>query len=196
MNKWALTILAASVAGVGCFILSAHLLPKHILDNYNAMASDNFNTALIIFRDGYRVNRVVLFGEKEAQESFQAGSVTFQVYPASQTTDDNSHDSFNPGIGNTAAHLNGMVVMLASKWIEDKDPAGDVLLQKLLEHIPNFKVSAPGISPVRIGDLESGGPMMKSEAAQWEWRMESDAIKEKPNHEVHRIPHQRRVRTQ
>jgi len=171
-----ITIAVALAAGITGFSIAVQYLPRKLLDEYNGMASDNFQTAMVLFRDNYSNKRVVLFGEKEKPESFKIDQYVFVVHPASQTTDDQVGSGFNSWLGNTAAHMNGMVVTLSSKWIEENNPAGDALLAKLVEHIPNFKVSAPGISPVAIKDLESGSPMMKSGASQWQWRMKNITI--------------------
>jgi hypothetical protein len=146
---------------------------KTLIDDYNCMASDNFKTALALFRDGYHKNRVVIFGEQNSYNDFQVGGVSFRVIPAAKTTDKVSSNDFNNGIGNTACHINGMAIMLACKWITDRNPAGKILLKKLKLNIPNFKISAPSIPPIRIADLRVDSPMVKAEADQWDWRMET-----------------------
>jgi hypothetical protein len=173
MKKTFTIIITALIAGVIGFATAAFLFPKKLLDDYNSMASDNFRTALALFRDGYHQNRVVIFGEKNSYHDFQIGGVSFRVIPAAKTTDNVSNDGFNNGIGNTACHVNGMAIMLACKWIIDGNPSGEILLKKLKLDIPNFKISAPSIPPIRVADLKVDSPMVKSEAEQWSWRMET-----------------------
>ena len=166
-------LLSAMIAGVVGFIAGGLLVSRMHADDYNSLASGNFRTALTLFRDGYHRNYVVLFGEQEEHAEFQAGGITFHVIPAKFTIDFFTPWEFNKGISNSAAHMNGMVVMLACKWIEDQNPAGAELLDKLKEYMPNFMLSAPRISPLRVADLTEGSPMMESRASQWRWRMES-----------------------
>lgn len=172
MKKIHIILTTSLIAGAVGFLAAALFLPHKLLDDYNDMASDNFHTALAIFRDGYKQNHLMFFGEKNEVETFKVGNITFSVYPDFVTTSDESNEVFNQGIGNAASHINSMIVMLAAKWIEDDNPAGDELLNKLVEYIPNFKISSPDISPVKIQDLEKSSPMLDSEASQWQWRME------------------------
>lgn len=170
--KYVILVIGSSlVAGTIGFVAAAYFLSSDVLDRYNSMASDNFHTAWVLFRDSYENQRVVLFGEGDGYETFSIGDIGFKVLPASKTTTSDPEDDFNPDLGNTAAHLNGMVVMLACKWIEEDDPNGALLLDRLKEHMPNFRVSAPAIAPVAIRDLDRSSPLVKAEASQWQWRM-------------------------
>lgn len=170
--KYVILVIGSSlVAGTIGFIAAAYFPSSNVLDRYNSMASDNFQTALVLFRDGYENQRVVLFGEGGGSEIFSIGDIEFKVLPGSKTTTADSEDDFNSGLGNTAAHLNSMVVMLACKWMEEDDPNGELLLDRLKEHMPSFRVSAPAIAPVAIRDLDRSSPLVKAEASQWQWRM-------------------------
>lgn len=173
MKYW-LSIVALGIGIVIGFMAGSFAAPKMILEDYNNMASDNFQTALALFRNGYDQKQIMLFGEDGDNSNFQVNDYSFYVIPSDQTTDNPSETTLNKGLGNTAAHLNGMVVMLVSKWIQDNNPNADELYSKLIEHIPNFKVSAPDIAPVKVKDLKKNRPMMESEASQWQWRMGSN----------------------
>ena len=61
--------------------------------------------------------------------------------------------------------------MLACKWIEDGDPRGAMLLAKLKQIIPSFKLSSPDITTVTVRDLRLENEMVADEANQWERRM-------------------------
>ena len=64
--------------------------------------------------------------------------------------------------------------MLAAHWMEEGSPAGYELWEKLREHIPNARLSSPGLRMQRLYELEKDDPLVKSDADQWEWRMDPD----------------------
>lgn len=171
MKRFLFVVVVFAVAGTIGFVAGGLYLNKGLLDEHNEMASDNFATAVAMFRDGYQAKRIAIFGESEEYSSFVIGTYEFVVIPGSETTSDRTKRSFNPAVGNMAAHINGMAVMLACKWVGDGDARGEQLLEKLRKIIPNFQISAPGIEIVAIKDLQLGSEMMKSEANQWGWRM-------------------------
>jgi phosphate/sulfate permease len=174
MKRTIIITIVAVVSGLLGFVLAAIILSfssKTTLAEYNSMASDNFKTALLLFQDGYSKKSLVILGEREDQNDFTIGDYRFRVYPQRKTISDNSKKSFDSSIGNTAAHMNGMVIMLACRWIKDGDPLGEQLFNELQKHIPNFETSAPGISSTRLKDLKTKPKLMDSEADQWQWRM-------------------------
>lgn len=168
MKRVVLVAILILIIGIASFIGGGWFFSNRLLEDYNGMASDNFSTALAVFRDDYQDRRVRVFGEVEERSTFQIGDYQFIVTP---TVRDSSSDSFNPGHCNIAAHLNGMVVMLACTWIVNEDPRGSDLLAKLKQVIPSYKLSAPEIETVSLVDLEDRSAMMKSVANQWSWRI-------------------------
>lgn len=168
MRRTILTILVVLLVGIASFIGGSMFFTKRLLDDYNGIASGNFSIALASFRDDFQANRIRIFGEVEEQSEFRIGDYNFIVLP---TVKARTSDSFTPEHTNMAAHLNGMVVMLACTWIENEDSRGDELLTKLKELVPSYKLSAPDARVVSITELEVGSAMMKSEADQWGWRI-------------------------
>jgi hypothetical protein len=139
----------------------------------NPTASNNFQTAIEIFKQSYSNKSVHFFGENQKSESFSIGNFQFHVTPARKTlgTSYEHTKQGNISLSNIGAHINSMVIMLACKWVEDKNPNGKTLLKKLQEHIPNYMTSAPGIGPVPIKNLSIQKKMISNEASQWSWRM-------------------------
>lgn len=166
--------IAALVAGGLGFLGGGYYFSSEADQGENTTAAGNFRTAVAVFREDYAGKRMILFGEDGRREQFTIGDHHFHVVPAAVTLDGKPNHDFNGGMANSAAHLNGLVVMLACKWMEDRNPAGKELLAKLRDHMPNFRVSAPDIPPVKVTDLEGSPEMIRSEASQWEWRMEKD----------------------
>lgn len=168
MKRIILTIFGVILVGIASFLGGGMFFSKRLLDGYNGMASGNYSIALASFRDDYEAKRIRVFGEVEEKSTFRIDDYEFVVLP---TVRNRTSDSFNPEYTNIASHLNGMVVMLACKWIVNEDPRGEELILKLKQLIPSFKISAPGIEAVSIANLEHGSTMMKSEADQWSWRI-------------------------
>jgi hypothetical protein len=174
MKRAILITIVAVVSGLVGFVVSALILSfssNTTLGQYNSMASDNFKTALLLFQDGYSKKSLVIFGEGEEQKDFTIGDYRFRVYPQRQTISDNSKESHDSPISNTAAHMNGMIIMLTCRWIKDGNPLGEQLFDELQKHIPDFETSSPGISSTRIKDLKTKPELMDSQANQWDWRM-------------------------
>lgn len=186
MKRFLLVVIGVAVVGAIGFISGGWYLTKGLLNDYNGMASENFATALALFRDGYHAKRIPIFGESEEHSNFVIDGYEFVVIPGSKTTSDRTKDSFNPEVGNMASHANGMAVMLACKWVVDDDARGEQLLEKLREIIPNFHLSAPRIETVAIKNLRSGSDMMKSESDQWRWRMGDLHVTETTQHATRR----------
>lgn len=171
MKRFLSVVIIVTLVGAIGFLTMGWYLTKDLLNEYNGMASENFATALALFRDGYQAKRIPIFGESEEYSSFEIDGYEFVVIPASKTTSNRTSGFFNAGLGNMGSHANGMAVMLACKWIDDGDARGEELLGKLKAIFPNFWLSAPNLVTVTIKDLEVGSEMMKSEASQWIWRM-------------------------
>ena len=171
MKKIASILLISSTSAVISICITADFLPRNLVHDYNEMAQDNFKTALVISRYNYHNNRVIIFCESENTKHIKLGDITLQIIPASQTTNKYKNVDFNNWIGNSAAHINSFAIMLACKWIEDGNPVGNELLKILKENIPSYKLSSPSIPIISVSELSAGSKMMKSEARQWDWRM-------------------------
>lgn len=167
-------LLVVVVIAVGAFSAGGWYSTKKVVDDYRAMALENFATALVLFKDGYNSKRIVIFGESAGYLRFEISDYEFVVIPSSNTTSAMAKNSFNPKVGNMASHANEMAVMLACKWLEDGNANGEQLLERLKETIPNFRLSAPNIKTVAIKDLQAGSEMTKLQSAQWNWRMSGE----------------------
>ena len=182
MKKTLLLIILILVSALGGMVAGNLIFAKMTLDDFNSMAAGNFSTALALFRDDYTNRHITVFGKVSQKTEFMIDDFRFSVLP---TVSDESAQQSHPEFGNMAAHSNGMVVMLACHWMVNGDPKGDILMQKLGQLIPDYKLSAPDAGTVKITELEVGSKMMISEARQWQWRMAN--IDKKPIAHSHQL---------